>query len=307
MFVDNATTGCNAVLRSFPFEEGDDILVTSLGYGGVTNAAIYAARVNGAKVVTVDLPGPGAPTAEYTAHIAAALTPRTRMAIVDHITSQTALVMPLKNIIDACHANGTLVLVDAAHTPGAIEVDIASYGADWYTANLHKWALTPRSAGILWVAPQHHAITHPTVISWGLDSGITAQFDLLGTRDPAAFLVAPFAFNLLEEWGGSRLMAHNHSLVMQAASELSEAWGQPFATPEEQIGPMANVALPASLPHSADDATAMQTWLREEHGIELPVFATDECLRVRLSAQIYNTMEQFHLLRDAVLSRVTRP
>ena len=287
-FVDNATTGVNAVLRSFPFVHGDEILVTNLGYGAVTKAAEYVARENGCTVRTVDLPLFDAPASDYVELISAAVNERTRMVIVDHITSQTALVMPLREIVDACHAKGALVLVDAAHTPGAIAVDIESYGADWYTANLHKWGFAPRSSAILWAASEHHANLHPTVISWGLDNGTAAEFDLLGTREPTPFLVAPFALDLVEEWGGSRLRSHNHNTAWAAAMRIRDEFGRDFATPEEMTGPMVNVGLPLSFGTTTDEALALQRMLLSVHGVEVPMFGHADGIRMRISAQIYN-------------------
>ncbi|MEY4391354.1 MAG: Isopenicillin epimerase [Actinomycetota bacterium] len=300
VFVDNATTGVNAVLRSFPFAHGDEILVTNLGYGAVTYTANYVARENGCTVRTVDLPPYDATPDEYVALIEAAVTGETRIVIIDHITSQTALVMPIKEIIAKCHARGALVLVDAAHTPGAIHVDIESYGADWYTANLHKWGFAPRSCGILWADPKHHQTLHPTVISWGLDNGITAEFDLLGTRDPAPFLTAPFALDLIEEWGGARLRGHNHDLVMEAATMVAEAFGRPMNTPGEMIGPMVNVGLPLTFGTTKDEANALQYRLLNTHGIELPLFPDDGGLRMRISAQIYNDRSDIERLVTAL-------
>lgn len=302
-FVDNATTGVNAVLRSFPFVHGDEILVTNLGYGAVTKVAQYVARENGGSVVTVELPMFDAPASEYVELFAAAVTERTRIVIVDHITSQTALTMPLREIVDVCHAKGALVLVDAAHTPGAIAVDIESYGADWYTANLHKWGFAPRSSGILWADRKHHGNLHPTVISWGLDNGITAEFDLLGTREPTPFLVAPFALDLIEEWGGARLRNHNHNTAWAAALRIRDEFGRGFSTPEEMTGPMVNVGLPPRFGVTVEDAVDLQTWLRNARSIELPVFAHPDGVRMRISAQIYNDASDVERLVDALRAR----
>jgi len=300
VFVDNATTGVNAVLRSFPFEAGDEILVTSLGYGAVTSTARYVAREHGCTVATVDLPPHDATPDAYVELVAAAVGPRTRIVLVDHITSQTALVLPLARIAAACRAKGALVLVDAAHSPGAIDVDIESYGVDWYTANLHKWGFAPRSCGILWARPEHHASLHPTVISWGLGNGIAAEFDLLGTRDPAPYLAAPFALDLVEEWGGPRLRRHNHDLAMEGARMVEAEFGRTLRTPEELFGPMVNVGVPRRFGTTKDEAMALQRRLLAVHGIEVPVFGDTEGLRLRISAQIYNDRSDMERLVAAL-------
>lgn len=300
VFVDNATTGVNAVLRSFPFVHGDEILVTSLGYGAVTYTAQYVARENGCTVRTVELPPYDSTPDEYVALVDAAIRESTRVVIIDHITSQTALVLPVREIIERCHAKGALVLVDAAHSPGAIHVDIESYGADWYTANLHKWGFAPRSCGILWAHPGHHSTLHPTVISWGLDNGIAAEFDLLGTRDPAPWLTAPFALDLVEEWGGADLRRHNHDLVMEAARMVSGEFGRAHSTDETMVGPMVNVGLPATFGTTKEEAVALQYRLLNTHGIELPLFPDAYGLRMRISAQIYNDFSDIERLVAAL-------
>jgi isopenicillin-N epimerase len=142
MFVDNITTGANAILRSFPFEPGDEIAVTNLGYGGVVNAARYTTRVIGGTLRTIEVPQPGAAPDRYVEAIAAGLGDRTRLLIVDHLTPGSALILPLAEIAQLCRERGVLVLADGAHVPGNIPVDIDSFGVDWYVANLHRaWAL----------------------------------------------------------------------------------------------------------------------------------------------------------------------
>ena len=304
VFVDNITTGANAVLRSFPFVAGDEILVTNLGYGGVTNAAHYVARTTGATVRSIDLPWPGAAIHEFVDAIAAGIQPHTRLMIVDHITAETALVLPVREIVEACHARGVVVLVDGAHAPGNIPIDIASYGADWYTANLHKWAWTPRSCGILWAAPQHHDTLHPTVISWGLDHGLAAEFDLLGTRDPTPFLTAPFAIDMMREFGLTEIYGYNHELAWWAGQQLSQRWGTAFTTPEGMISSMVNVALPHAM--ASADAAAVRARLGAV-GIEVPVFAHPAGLTLRVSAQIYVGHDDIERLGAAVLELAADP
>ena len=173
-FVDNATAGCNAVLRSFPFRAGDEIAVTNLGYGGVNNAVEYVAHQCGGTVRVIDLPRPGAQPHEFVAAVEAGLALNTRMLVIDHITSQTALILPIADIAATCHRHGVVVLVDGAHAPGAIPLDVDSLGVDFYVANLHKWLWTPRSCGFVWAAEEHVEHLHPTVISGGYRNGLAA-------------------------------------------------------------------------------------------------------------------------------------
>ena len=211
VFVDNATAGINAVLRSFPFERGDEIVITALGYGGIAKAADRAARVSGATLRTIALPGPGAPPEEFVEAVTRGISAATRVVVVDHLTSSTALVLPIAEIAAAAHERGVLVLVDGAHVPGNVALDIESLGVDWYVANLHKWAWAPRSCGILWTSAAQQQHLFPTVTSWGLDNGLAAEFDLPGTRDPSPFLTAPFAIDLMREYGLEAVYAYNHA------------------------------------------------------------------------------------------------
>ena len=304
MFIDNITTGANAILRSFPFASGDEIAVTSLGYGGVVNAATYVIRTINGTLRTIELPHPGAEPGDYVAAIAAGLGERTRLLIVDHLTPATALVLPLAEIAALCHERGVLVLADGAHVPGNIAVDIDSLGVDWYVANLHKWAWAPRSAGVLWAAEHHHEYLHPTVISWGLDHGLSAEFDLLGTRDPSHFLTAPFAIELLNEFGGDEGVAaiyrYNHELAWWAGQYLADRWGTRFTTPEGMIGSMVNVRLPVALGSTGDDAERTRAAL-EAAGIEVPVYSGADEMTLRVCAQIYCDRADIERLADAVV------
>lgn len=303
VFVDNATTGANAVLRSFPLEPGDEVLVTDLGYGGVTNAATFAARERGATLRTVETPYPVRSSSQLVDACVNALGPRTRLLVIDHITSQSAVIVPLAPIARACHARGVAVLADGAHAPGAIRFDIPSLGVDYYVANLHKWLWVPRSSGILWAAPERQSSVHPPVISWGLDQGFTAEFDLPGTRDPSAHLAAPAAIGMLEDLGFDAVQRYNHTLAWSGARLLAERWATTFDTPESMIGTMATIVMPEALGHTADDALAVRDWLLDEHRIEVQVHAVHDRLHVRISAQIYNTLDEIERLAEAVTQR----
>ncbi len=301
VFTDNVTSGANAVLRSFPLEPGDEILLTDLGYGGVTNAARFAAREKGATIKTVAIPYPFRADAIVDA-IDAAAGPRTRIAIVDHISADSALVLPIAAIASRLRARGVAVLADGAHVPGAIPLRIADLGVDWYVANLHKWMWVPRGSGVLWAAPDRQASLQPPVLSWGLDEGFTTTFDMPGTRDPSQHLAAPAAIALFEEWGTEAIQRHNHALAMRAAHHLAERWEVPFETPEDLIGTMATVTLPQVLGSAREDALRLRDTLLFEHAIEVPVHAYRGQLRARVSAQVYNDMDDIERLAAAVLS-----
>jgi isopenicillin-N epimerase len=302
-FVDNITEAANAVLRSYPLGASAQVFVTDLGYGGVTNAAAYAARVTGAAFHKIAMPRPGAPAAAFVAAITEALAAAppagTRLVVVDHITSTTALLLPLAEIAAACHAAGALVLADGAHVPGQIALDIGALGVDWYAANLHKWAWAPRSCGFLWTAPEHRPDLHPAVISWGLDKGLAAEFDRPGTHNPTAFLTAPSAIGMLHEYGAPAVYGYNHELAWWSGQALADAWGTSFNTPEAMIAAMVTVELPHSLGGTPDDAVRVFAAL-EAAGIEAPVYALGTHLETRVSGQIYCERADVERLADTV-------
>jgi isopenicillin-N epimerase len=302
-FVDNATTGVNAVLRSLPLAAGEEMLVTDLAYGGVLNTARYVARERGLTLRTVELPDPCLGPPAFVEAIDSALGDRTRLLIVDHITADSALLLPVAEIAARCRAKGVLVLIDGAHAPGAIALDIPALDADWYVGNLHKWAWAPRSSGILWAARARQAALHPTVISWGLDQGLAAEFDLPGTRDPSPYLAAPAALELMRELGVEAVRKHNHDLAWSGARRLAELWDVPFATPEAMIGTMATVPLPQALGSTRDDAALLRDALLFQDGIEVQLLAWRGRLWTRISCQIYNDLGDVERLGAAVLAR----
>ena len=304
VFVDNASTGISAVLRSIDFRAGDEILLLDQAYGAVVKAAEFVARAVGARVVTVATPWPArADTAAATLDaVERAVTPRTRLAILDHVSSHSALLLPVADMVARCRARGVPVLVDGAHAPGAIHLDIEAVGADWYVGNLHKWAFAPRACGFLWVAPAQRATLHPPVISWGLDVGLTQEFDWTGTRDPSPALCAPAGIAFMRDvLGLDAMRAWNHDLAWRMAHTLSARWGQPFDTPEAMVGCMASVALPARIVALGERAApALKDWLWHARRIEAQVLAIDGQPCVRLAAQVYNDEADYERLAQAV-------
>ena len=290
VFVDNVTEGANAVLKSYPLRAGDQVFTTDLGYGGVTKTAEYAARLAGAAFHTIAMPRPGAKPDEFVGAIADALAAApgdgTRLLVVDHLTSTTALLLPLAEIAAVAHAAGALVLADGAHVPGQLALDIAGLGVDWYAANLHKWGWAPRSAGFVWTTPAQRQHLRPTVTSWGLDLGLAAEFDLPGTHNPTAFLSAPYAIELMTSYGLDAVWGYTHELAWWSGQFLADSWGTRFTTPEEMIAAMATVALPDALGGSPDDAVRVFRALAAE-GIEVPVYAIGTHLETRVSAALY--------------------
>lgn len=306
VFVDNATSGICAVLRSIDLAPGDEILLPDHAYGGIERAASFIARERGATVRTFPLPFPDPTPGRVLDALAAAIAPATTIAILDHVTSESALVLPLAEMATLCRSRGVAVLVDGAHAPAAIPVDLAALadaGVDWYAANLHKWAFAPRACGVLWAAPERRQGLHPNVISWGVsDDDWLAEFDWTGTRDPSPWLAAPAGIAFIEQRLGTDAMrAHNHALAWQAATDLSSRWGRAWTTPESMIGCMAAVPLPARLgPPDPATAQRLRDVLFFDHDIELAVLARAGALWARLSMQVYNEVVDLERLAVAV-------
>ena len=252
---------------------------------------------------TVELPYPVSDAVECTEAIVAALRPRTVLAIVDHVTSSSALVLPIAEIVARCRARGVPGLVDGAHAPGAIAVDLAAIAADWYTANLHKWAWAPRSCGVLWAPAARQEGLHPPVISWGLDKGFATEFDWVGTRDPSPWLTAPAAIALLREFGAEAVRAYDHALAVSAANALRDGVGAERMSPDGMIGTMATVRLPARYGSSLDDAARLRDALLFEDGVEVQMHAWRERIWVRVSAQVYNDATDIERLVRGLANR----
>lgn len=306
VFVDNVTAGANAALASLPLAAEDEIVVLELGYGGIHAAARHAARRHGATLRAIALREPVRDADEVVADFTAALGPRTRLAVIDHVTSGSALVLPVDRLCAVCRERGITSLVDGAHAPGAIALDLPSIGADVYVANLHKWGWTPRSLGFLWASPGARDHLRPPVVSWGLDSGLTAEFDWPGTRDPTAALAAPAAIALQREIGVERIRAWNHGLAWRGARRLAERWGVPFETPESMVGTMATLSLPERFGSTSDAAVALRDRLLFDHAIEVHLAAWKGRLRVRISAQVYNEDADYDRLADALEHELDR-
>ncbi len=303
VFVDNTTTGVNAVVRSLPLAAGDQILVTDHLYGGLAPAISHRAGQAGVEVRRVDAPYPAFRAADGVERVADALTDRTRLVIVEHIAAETAVIWPVEAIVRLCRERGILVLIDGAHVPGAIALDVGAIGADFYVANLHKWAMAPRSSAFLVVAPAYQGLMHPAVISWGFGTGFTQEFDWVGTRDPTPWLTAPEGIRFLRDLGYDELRRHNHDLAWRAARHLTGTWNTPLEIEEDTVGCMVSVQAPLSVGTTAADATRLRDRLLNDHNIEVQVHARAGRVWIRVSTQAYNEFADIEALGRAVLQQ----
>jgi isopenicillin-N epimerase len=301
-FVRNATDGVNAVLRSLPLQHDDEIVVTDHGYNACINAARFSAERSGAIVRVAKIPFPIRHDDEVVSAIEAEFCQRTRVLLVDHVTSPTGLIFPIQRIIASAHARGIRVLVDGAHAPGMLPLDLRAIEADYYTANHHKWLCAPKSSGFLYVRPDFQSEVRPTVISHAANrprperSQFLAEFDWTGTFDPTPLLALPAAIEFLDSLypgGTNELMSSNHNLALKARQRLCDALQIDAPAPKSMIGSLVSVPLPEDLP-----ADELGTKLYEEHHIEVPVFRgpQENTFLLRVSAQAYNHIDQIDRL-----------
>jgi isopenicillin-N epimerase len=318
-FVSNATTGVNTVLASFDFRPGDEVLVTDHGYGACTNAARYWTARAGASVTTVPVSVPVTDPEHVVQAVLAAVTPRTRLALVDHVTSATGLVLPVERLVRELRARGVKSLVDGAHAPGMLLLDLRQLGADYYAANLHKWCCTPKGSAILVAGPEQRETLRPLVISHGAAqlrrdrSRFRLEFDYCGTTDPSAVLAAPRAIEFLSgllPGGLPALMAHNRALAIQARSRLLDVLGGPPICPESMLGSLATVLLPdAPQPDAFAGSPFPEPLYSELVKRRFQVFTLHWPERprrvLRITAQIYNEPAQYERLAT-VLGELVR-
>jgi isopenicillin-N epimerase len=297
VFVTNATAAVNAVLRSAELEPGDELLLTNHTYAACRKTADFVAERTGARVVVADLPFPCRSDEECIAAVLGCVSPRTRLALLDHVTSPTALVLPIARLVGELQARGIDALVDGAHAPGMVPLDLSKLGAAYYTGNAHKWLCAPKGAAFLHARRDRQAGLHPNVISHGFTSGYRAEFDWTGTFDPTPWLCIAESLRFvggLLPGGWPQVMAVNRNLALRARALLLASMGVESPCPEEMIGSMASIPLPPAPAGSVAfgmDSKGLHDWFREQ-GFEAWFYANPVPL-LRVSAQLYNNIDQY--------------
>ena len=315
VWVPNATAGVNAVLRSVNFSPGDQLLTTDHAYNACRNALDFVSARSGAEVVVVEIPFPLDSSQQVTDALIAATGPRTRLALIDHVASPTGLVFPIEELVVAPTGLGVETLVDGAHAPGMVPVDIEAIGATYYTGNCHKWLCAPKGAGFLHVRSELHDRIVPTAISHGANSPrrdrsrFQLLFDWTGTADPTPYLAVPAALDFMDglfPGGWPEVMSRNRSLAIEGRDILSDSMGMPPPAPDDMIGSMAGIPLPPDdgeePPQSSLYGDPLQDELLDRWRIEVPLVPWPSWPQrlVRISAQVYNEADQYHRLAAAL-------
>ncbi|HEY9709894.1 MAG TPA: aminotransferase class V-fold PLP-dependent enzyme, partial [Oculatellaceae cyanobacterium] len=299
------------------FSSDDELLTTNQEYNACRNALDFIASRTGAKVVVATVPFPLDSPNQVVEAVMERVSPRTRLALLDHVTSKTGLIFPLQQLVNKLTAQGVDTLVDGAHALGMVPLNLHELGATYYTGNCHKWLCAPKGAGFLYVRREKQSAIRPLTISHGANSKRTdksrfqLEFDWTGTADPTAYLCVPEAIRFLGSLlpgGWSELMKQNRAKALLARQLLCEALEVSPPCPDEMIGSMAVVPLPDKLSlyeqgRQPREWPVLQDILFERFNIEVPVIPWTEPFQqmVRVSAQLYNTPQQYEYLAEALL------
>jgi isopenicillin-N epimerase len=299
VFVPNATHGVDAALDAIDWRAGDEVVHADHGYNAVKKALLRLEHRHGVKRVDAKVPFPLASAGQVIDAFRAVIGPKTRLVIIDHLTSPTALVLPAAELVALAHAHGVPALVDGAHAPGLLPLDLDAIGADFYTGNLHKWVCAPKGAAIFYVHADWRSRVHARVTSHGYEGGLAAEFEWTGTFDPTPWLAVAAALDHLEGLGVEAVRASNHALVQEGRERLAHALGVDLPHPDDPTlyGPMASVLVPWA---RAADGPALNARLYAETRIEVPFTGYDDRCFVRISGQVYNRPEQYRRLAEVL-------
>ena len=301
-FVDNATTGIGCVVNSISFSKGDEILTTNHVYNGVRQVLTKIANESGCSYREVAIPLPLNDSEEIVQAILGSLTDETKLLVIDHVSSSSAILFPVHEIARICREKGILLLVDGAHAAGMLDLNIDSIGCDWYVGNLHKWVCAPIGAGFVWTSERYRETTHPMTVSHWLYQGYVQEFNWQGTKDVSAWLSAAKAVQWGSEIGWNRIRKHNHALVTRMHAYLIDRWDVEPISPLDgsMLGSMATISLPKYCPSKMDQCLALRDELYLRNSIEVPIFEFQNRGVVRVSAQLYSDFNDVKALNGAI-------
>ena len=316
-FVSNATSGVNTILRSLHFEQGDEILVPNHAYQACRNTIDFVANRWGAKVVEVDIPFPIDGPWTVIELMKSACSERTKLVMIDTVTSPTGLRMPFEELTEFFESRDVEVLLDAAHGIGMIPLDLGELGASYVTSNCHKWLCAPKGSAFLYVRKDKQHKIQPLTISHGhtFPLGDTTrfrhEFDWTGTQDISGWCTIPAVIEgmaKLVDGGWKTIMQHNHDLAIQGRDILCKRLGIEQPCPNEMIACISTIQLPGEIPakEKMHEPDPLHHVLSEKYNIQVPVWSwpSPEGRYLRISAQLYNSIEQYELLADALVNEL---
>lgn len=302
VYVPNATIAINIVARSLPLNPGDEILTTDHEYGAMDRVWRFVCRKTGAVYKQQPIPVPVTTCENLIETFWAGVTPRTRVIFLSHITSPTALIFPINEICHRARVAGILSVIDGAHALGQIPLDLTEIGADFYTANAHKWLCAPKGSAFLYARREVQSLVEPLVVSWGYEaekpsaSRFIDEQEWNGTRDIAAYLTVPEAIRFCEEHHWDQVQVHCHALARSAREHITALTGLSPLSPDSPDWYMQMVTLP--LPQC--DAARLEARLYNEYRIEVPIVVWHNQPHVRVSIQAYNSRDDVSRLVEAL-------
>jgi isopenicillin-N epimerase len=296
--VRNTTEAASTTMRGFPFKSGDEAIVLDHEYGAVTYAVQRAVENAGGKLVEVPVPRL-ASDEEVVAIVKASFTPRTRLFVVDHVTSATARTFPIQALSDLCREHGIAIAVDASHTPGNFDLDLDKLDADFWFGNLHKWASAPLGCGVYRVAPRWQTIMRPLIVSWQDHEEYPLQWDMLGTVDLSPWLAAPTSIEFYEKIGWHRVRAANTARMRYGRDLVMAELGVGVDELREEELPLGVVRL-HKMDGGREGCIALQRKFAEVYKIEVPITTACNQYFMRISGQLYNTPSDYEALVLAV-------
>ncbi len=302
VFVENASTGISCVLHSMipKLKPGDELLTTTHVYNAVRQTMLHICSLTGARVVEADVPFPLSSAELVRERLLESMTERTRLVVVDHVTSPSGLVFPVADIIRDCHERGILVLIDGAHAPGMLDLNLSALDADWYCGNFHKWLFAPKGSAFLWTRRDHQSWTHPVVPSHGYKKSFLEEFDYWGTKDWSAYFCAVDGLEFFEALGADAVRSYNNSLAIEARDLMLRVVPQETPCPVDMLASLATILLPIQSNDAFNEAEALHDRLWDEFRIEVPVMLVGTQLMLRIAAQVFNERGDYEVLCEAM-------
>jgi isopenicillin-N epimerase len=302
-YVTNATTGLNVIARSLDLQPGDEILATNHEYGALDRTWRFNGQKRGYKYINHPLPLPVSTRAAFVDEFWKGVTESTRVIFISHITSPTGLIFPVEEVCQRARSEGILTIIDGAHAPGQIPLNLDKLGADFYIGNLHKWLCAPKGTGFLYARPEVHPMIEPLIISWGWGKEEPSQTPLVdyvefqGTRDVSAFLAVPDAILFFQEHDWDRVRSDCHEILKETLAKIASFTGLPPISPitGEWYSQMACAPIPVDV-----ECPEIHRRLYDDFGIEIPVLEWNGHKLVRISFQAYNTIEDAFALVNAL-------